>query len=523
MSLLADLKMYAGFAWGLKALLREPISVEAAEAYVRQRMRARDAAFLQMVERAIFANPRSPYLKLFQAAGCELGDVQHLVQQEGVEGALQKLLQAGVYVTFEEFKGRAPAVRGSQTSALRDTDFDNPLITTHFWSSSGGSWGRPTRIRIDLDHVAQSAPHWALWFAAHDWLTSPLIFWTPFYAAMANRQLMCAKFGKKFVKWFCPAGIDTRKDRLFSACMHSLVRWAAGFPKPEFVSSFEDGARKVGLYLVRMVQDGMKLCVNTSPSAAIRICLAMQEQGISLRNVTFLLGSEPLTPTRKETIEATGAKAVPTYGFSEGGSVGSQCPNPTAPDDIHISLDAYAVIQRARRLADGETVDALLLTALRPACPKVLLNTEIGDYAVLETRQCECLFDELGYVQHLHTIRSFAKLTGEGVTFIGADLFHLMEEVLPKRFGGNVTDYQLVEEQDDRGLPRYSLLISPLVGALDEKALVVAFLEELSKMRDSYRLMANLWAQADILHVKRQHPLVTTRGKVLPFRTLGPQ
>jgi len=59
---------------------------------------------------------------------------------------------------------------------------------------------------------------------------------------------------------------------------------------------------------------------------------------------------------------------VPTYGFSEGGSVGSQCPNPGEPDDIHVSLDAYAIIPRARPVGDGGSVDALLLTALRPAC-----------------------------------------------------------------------------------------------------------------------------------------------------------
>jgi hypothetical protein len=64
-----------------------------------------------------------------------------------------------------------------------------------------------------------------------------------------------------------------------------------------------------------------------------------------------------------------------------------------------------------------------------------------------------CLFDELGYVQHLHTIRSFEKLTGLGVTVAGGDLFHLLEEVLPRRFGGAVGDYQLVEAQDARGLP----------------------------------------------------------------------
>lgn len=522
MPFLSDVYGFLRLASGLKAFLREPISVEAAKAIVRKGMQTRDVAFLQKIERVIFANPRSPYLKLFLAAGCELGDVRNLVKQEGVEGTLQQLLQSGIYVTFEEFKGRTPAVRGSQTFTFRDTDFDNPLITAHLQNSSGGTQGRPTRIRIDLDHLCQSAPHWALWFAEHDWLANPLIFWISTHPGIANRQLMCARFGKRFVKWFAPVGMATLKDRLISTSVHSLIRWAAGFPKPEFVSLSKSW--RVGEYLVDLVQDGMKPCIITSPSAAAGISLTMQERGISLHNVTFLLGGEPLTSVRKDTIEASKAKAVQTYGFSEGGGVGVQCSNPAFPDDVHIFLDAYIVIQRTRPLGDGETVDSLLLTALRPACPKIMLNTEIGDYAVLETRRCGCLLDELGYYQHLHTIRSFEKLTGIGMTFVGADIYHLIEEVLPRKFGGNITDYQLVEEQDDQGLLRYILHVSPGVGELDEKAIIATFLDELGKLKSHYRFMVKMLKQADILKVKRCRPLTTgVREKMLPFRTLGPR
>jgi hypothetical protein len=142
-----------------------------------------------------------------------------------------------------------------------------------------------------------------------------------------------------------------------------------------------------------------------------------------------------------------------TYGFSEGGNVGSQCANHGPVDDIHISLDAFAVVQRRRPLPNGEIVDSLLLTSLRSATPKVLLNAEIGDYAVLETRRCGCRFDGYGYLQHLHTIRSFGKLTGDGVTFIGSDILHILERSLPRRFGGSMADYQLVEEQAPDGRP----------------------------------------------------------------------
>lgn len=510
------------FASGVKRFVAESISIENARETILRGMQMRKSALLQKIELAVFANPRSPYLKLFRAAGCEIGDVRALIRREGVEHTLHKLHQSGIYVTFDEFKGRTPAVRGSQKFSFRDTDFDNPLVTPHFHSSSGGTRGRPTRILIDLDHIAQSAPHWALWFAAHNWLPRPLIFWTPSHSGVANRHLLCAKFGKRYVKWFSSVGMGTVKDRIVAPCVHTLVRWGTGCPRPEFVPLNE--AAKVGEYLAGVVQQGMKPCIVTSPSEAVRVCLAMQDRGISFRDVTFLLGAEPLTAARKKTIEAAGAQAVPTYGFSEGGSVGSQCTNPAVADDVHVSLDAYAVIQRGQHPQDAQTPTdgALLLTALRPACPKVLFNTEIGDSAVLETRRCGCLFDEVGYVQHLHTIRSFQKITGFGVTFVGADLFHLLEEVLPQKFGGGITDYQLVEDQTARGEPRYTLFVSPDVGLVDEKELVAGFLEELGKLKNHYRYMVGLWAQAGVVHVKRQRPVPTARGKILPFRTLGP-
>ena len=190
-------------------------------------------------------------------------------------------------------------------------------------------------------------------------------------------------------------------------------------------------------------------------------------------------------------------------------------------DDVHVSLDAWAVLRGPRQVADEGTVDSLLLTGVRPACPKVLLNAEIGDYAVVESRLCGCLFDEMGYFTHLHTIRSFEKLTGIGVTILGGDLFRVLEEALPRHFGGTVTDYQLLEEEAADGSPRYTLIVSPDVGPVDEGRLIARFLDELGSLRHHYRFMTNLWREAGIVRVQRRRPLVTARGKVLPFRTLG--
>ena len=128
----------------------------------------------------------------------------------------------------------------------------------------------------------------------------------------------------------------------------------------------------------------------------------------------------------------------------------------------------------------------------------------------------------LGYGRHLHGIRSFEKLTGEGATIHVADLQEVLEEVLPRRFGGTSTDYQLLEEQTSGGLPRYVFLVSPEVGAIDERALVRVFREEVGRLRRPYPFMLDQWTQGDAIRVRRERPRFTGRGKLASFRTLGP-
>jgi len=519
MNALLDAYGLLRFTLDLKDFLRRPITIEEAESLVRHGMERRDEAFLQMVRHRIFGNRTSPYLCLFAAAGCEFEDVERMVKREGIEGTLQELLRAGIYVTLEEFKGQKPIIRGRDSYSVTDSDFDNPSIKNHFHGTTGGTRGRPTRVRMDLEHIGQTAPHWALLFAAHDILESSLVYWTQVYAAVANGQLRCAKFGSRMVRWFSMGAGGSMRDRLITTMVHGLIRRASGFPRPEYTPLGD--AAKVGDYLAALIRDGIRPCIHTSPSAACRIGLAMKDRGITLSGVTFLLRGEPLTAARRRTIESTGAAAVQTYGFAEGGVVGAQCPYPDAVDDIHIFSDAFAVVQHQQVRDDGAAIQTLMLTGLRPSCPKIMLNVQIGDYGIISERSCECLLHRVGYNRHIQSIRSFEKLTGEGVTIAGADIYRLIEEVLPRRFGGNLTDYQLVEEQDASGLPRYALLVSPQIENVNEDLLRKTFLDELRKIKDPYRMMTDLWAQADILQVRRQSPHVTPRGKIIPFRTLG--
>jgi hypothetical protein len=146
-----------------------------------------------------------------------------------------------------------------------------------------------------------------------------------------------------------------------------------------------------------------------------------------------------------------------------------------------------------------------------------LLNVESGDWGVKTTRKCGCKFEEYGFTDHLYNIRGFDKLTGEGMTFIGTDLVRIIEEVLPGKFGGVSADYQMLEEEDEQGHTRMSVVVSPRIGVIDETILIKTVLTELSGRKDSQRMMAQVWSQAETLRVKRMQPFSTARGKLMPL------
>jgi hypothetical protein len=507
----------ARFAVRLRAFCEAPIDAAVARRTIGERLARRETAVLQLVER-LLREPRSPYPLLFRAAGCELGDVRALVRTDGVEGMLQAIARAGVYVSFREFKGQQTIERGGERAAFSDEDFDSPLTRADFWGTSGGTHGRPRRILIDLDYIAETAPGWAAWFQAEGWLDRLLVFVTPTYPGIVARQLRCIRYGRPFAAWFSTGDAASPGYRLVCRYLNGQVRRRTGVPASEPVSL--GALATVARRLADMAARGTPPCVSTPPSTAARIAMAALEEGLSLQGVAFLLGGEPVTEARRQTIAASGAGAFTTYGTSELGPIGVQCSHASEADEVHLLRDGLAVVSRPCELPSGDTVESLLFTALLPSCPKLALNVEIGDSGTLVERACGCGLGRLGYHQTLHTVRSFEKLTGEGATIRVADLYRVMEEALPRRFGGTAADYQLLENETPRGLPSYALLVSPEVGPLDERALVTALLEELGRLRRPYPFMVAQWARADAVRVCRERPRPTARGKVLPYRTL---
>jgi hypothetical protein len=234
--------------------------------------------------------------------------------------------------------------------------------------------------------------------------------------------------------------------------------------------------------------------------------------------LVFVLGAEPLTAARRETIEASGARATPLYGSTEAVWTGGQCPFPRYGDEVHVLRDLHAVIPGPAPDPSAEPeAPRLLFTSLAPVTSKVLLNTDIGDRGLISSRRCDCLYDRLGCTQTIHAIRSADKLTEFGVTIWVADVYHVLETVLPRRYHATPADFQLIETRTPDGLPRYVLLVHPRVPDVDGPAVAGVFFDELGRQKSYYGFMTSIWERENVLEVLRQPPIPTARGKMLPF------
>jgi hypothetical protein len=149
----------------------------------------------------------------------------------------------------------------------------------------------------------------------------------------------------------------------------------------------------------------------------------------------------------------------------------------------------------------------------------------MGDYGDLNLETCDCEFGKLGFDTCLGNIRSYEKLTGEGVTFVDTNFVRIIEQELPETFGGKSTDYQLIEVEDSSGLTHLRLLVSPRVGTVNEREVLNRFLELLKTGEDNQewgQSGVEMWKQSGIVQVQRDYPVCTRSGKILPFQLQKP-
>ena len=524
-SLARDAIIGTRFLWDLPSHFRRPPLTPAdREREIEGRVERRAAELMALLESAVFSRPRSLTAGLLKNAGCEAGDVAALLGREGVEGTLEVLFHAGVYLTLDEFKGRRPVVRGSLTLEGGPDAVRNPLARFHVPLRTSGSRGAGTPILIDLAYVRDMAAVTEAMLTARGADRTIRATWEVPGGGAVLRHLEFGSCGRPLSRWFSQLPPDLPG-------IHPRYRWSATtlrlggrlagvlVPAPEYVPL--ENPLPIVRWMEEVLKSGREPLLFSFPSAALRVAECAVARGVSLAGAHVVTTGEPMTAARLSALRRLGLRVSVRYGTFEVLAIGYSCLEGEQPDDLHVLDDMHGLIRVEDGGTSGLPVGALLLTTLRSSAPFVLLNVSMGDAAGLRVRRCGCPLERLGWKRHLHTVRSFEKLTGAGMTFHDADVIRILEEVLPGRFGGSPTDYQLVEGESDDGHSLVALRVHPKIGNVDSGDVRETFLSALGATSGANRVMSEVWRGAGFPEVERTAPHVTFTGKVLHFHRLS--
>lgn len=522
--MLTTLAQGARFTRGLRSIIRHPVTVSDATARLRTSMDTRGERFLQGLDDLVWSIPSSPYLKLFAAAGAERGDVRRLVEQDGLEGALEALRDRGVYVAHEEWQGTVPAQRGSQSFAFSPSDFFNPRTAADFMGSTGGSRSAGTPVALSFSDIRAHAFESTLVSTMWDTLGVPTAVWLPVLPSAAGLTLVLARAatGHPPNAWFSqidPAAVQTsRVKRAVNDLLPATARLSGmRLPRPVFVPPSDPGP--VLDWVTRTLRDHGRAYVFAYASSGLSLGQAAWDTGQRLDGLVLLLTGEPVTAAKVAAVKRTGARVINAYGSMQLGLGAINCPS-CPGEQLHLAEHEVALTTRRRERSDGVEVDALLWTSLRESSRNVLINVENDDYATVlrDDVPCSCAFGQAGVRVRIENPRGVSKVVAAGVTIRGEVFERLVETTLPERFGGGPGDYQFVEEEVE-GQTRLSLRVNPRLVDVSLEDAVQAVREVLR--RDEFgRLADDVWDGIDTLRAERATALRTRSGKTLPLEVL---
>ncbi len=512
-----DISKYIRFFLELPSFLKDTMSFDESMEIIKERLKNREENFLKLLKKGIFENKKSPYLKLFKLSRCGYEDVERMVRRDGLEAALHSLREDGVYLSLEEFKGKRAVERRGVSFEFTDRDFINPCITSFYRVKSGGSRSLGTKTEINLEFLKKRSVYYPLMIKMFGLEDSALGIWFPGPPLGAGLIpfLQFAKAGKVADKWFTPTQLYFSRKiglRIMSFIMSAQNK---RFPYPQYTSI-------AGLHHVLDWMSGAKrshkgLVFLTYPSLAVRICELAAEKKIDIANTKFWLVGEPISEAKAGVIQSQMCSIIPIYAFMELGLLAFGCPDRQYVESVHLAKDTLAMIQHKRYIPALSThLDVFLFSSIMPSSPKILLNIENGDYGIVDKKPCGCIAGEIGLDIQIRDIQSFEKLNAEGMTLFVSDFIPILENILPKKFGGGPLDYQLFEEETQTRTV-INLIVSPRVGNIDEGAVIAVILSELRKKTNAASQMAELLSDAGAFKVKRAHPQWTQGSKIYPL------
>jgi hypothetical protein len=453
------------------------------------------------------------YRQLCDLAGCTYADIEHDVQQRGLRTTLLRLIDAGVYLTHEEFSGRAELVRHGRHIRWSPKELDNPGGRGLNTQRSSGSRGRPMTTAVSNAYLLYREGHeriqmqmTTLGERARVILGAILpSIWT------LRKQVVWSRLGVPADRWFTMGDADWRYRWLTGALVAEMKSLGARVQWPEVLPS--NDFTPVARALAQFRQQGRPALVRTMVSMATRVASVAREHGLDISGTLFAVAGESLTRSKRAAMEEAGATVITDYGATEFGVIGAACPSMRADDSVHLCDDVLVAVSQA---VAGRDYESLFISNQLPFGPRILLNVGIDDCAVIEPVQCDCEYQRLGFTMRARQIASYGKLTSQGMTMLATDLVELIESSLPARFGGAPGDYQLAEV-DGQAQSEIRIRVSPRVRIADPAAIREFVLARVGKVHGG-SLAERVWRFSDAVTIVVEEPERTAAGKVLPLR-----
>jgi hypothetical protein len=497
----------------LERFLRDPLTYKKAVASISQRLATRNDRFLKILKRYVYDYPSSPYLPLLRDARCEYGDIVDSIHKRGLSASLAQLKEAGVYLSFDEFKGKKRVRRNGADYLVNPRFMQSSSGTRMMSTRSSNTSGYSLEVGMRLHYLKERSCYESVMIEMLDLADVPFGIWYPALPASAGAlgALRYAKIGRPIDQWFrtplagAQPGISTYLSS--EILISTLRKQSAKFSRPHLVGN--DQIEEILDWILTQKKKHGRCGFQSYATRVVRLAQAAVESGHSLHGVHFVVGGEPLTTAKKQTIIRSGADVCLRYMASEIGTIGVQCGTPAATDDQHLAADLVASISDGPKGENGK----LFFTTLSEHAPLVLLNADLGDRGVLEKRECGCRFGELGLNTHISKIRSSAQVTCAGMALPIFLLNKISEEVLVAKYGGTTVDYQWVEEENENVRTKLFLHIDPSVGPLNEASVLADIASAIGKYGPGARIMAELWHQEQTIAIKRCKPICSGFGK----------
>ena len=498
-----------GLARDLPKFMAEPITLESASDNIRIRLENRNNLFLKLAETSIYDCSYSPYRQLLLNTGCEYGDLCNSVRSQGLEATLSKLRSEGVWLSLEEFKSQTSIRRGNLKIGTEQNDFNNIGIPYRGISrKTSGSRSRGTDTNYSWRFMAEEAETEALLYQWHGVKDLPLALWYPAHLSMAgiHNMLMNIKCHRPPEKWFSQTENMSSRERIM---MIYLTLWGRMFglrvPSPEYAPL--DQPLKVASWLAETKKNKGSAVIRTYSSSGVRIVKTALNYNLDIAGTTIFVGGEPLSREGYQFMASAGVRVLPRYVSTETGLIAASCGERENTDSMHVYLDRMAVIH------DKES-NRLLFTTILQTTPKLLLNTDLGDTAFLQNRQCNCIFGKLGMDLFVSDVRTTSKQTLEGMSIFLYELDAIVGQIIREE-GGRTEDYQFWEHRGEKGLPVLIIAVSPTVKGLDEKNFIARVLTRLGKHNLRCRLSSDIWRKSGSITFLRDEPRPSPGQKLL--------